>query len=62
VSSALVDIDDTAADETAVLAVDTAELALGLVSTSGADGRWRTGLGAAAMGDRMFCAFRARSA
>lgn len=70
VSSALVDIDDTAAEETAVLAVDAAELPLGLVSSAvadDADGRWMTtvgggGGGAAAMGDRMFCAFRARSA
>jgi hypothetical protein len=69
VPSALVDTDDTAADDTAVLAVDTAELALGLVSTSttggaadadadvGADGRWwgaTGGGGGAAMGDRMF--------
>ena len=78
VPSALVDTDDTAADDTAVLAVDTAKLALGLVSTStgaadadagaddaGADGRWwgtTGGGGGAAMGDRMFCALRARSA
>ena len=46
VPSALVDNHDTAVDETAVLAVDTAELALGLLSTStggadadGCDGR-----------------------
>ena len=69
VPSALVDTDDTAADETAVLAVDTTGLAStstgGADADAAADGRWwgtTGGGGGAAMGDRMFCAFRARSA